>query len=898
MDSSSQVEWSCPQREVTINERHRYCTNCETMLAWTCPESEKSGLYSNYFRHRQRRNYCAPKLEQEKQQLKGDRQNERMQDFQMLYNEQRPWFEWSLSNNSCIQHTGHDIEQVRQLYNLCEQSLIEYCANRKQRTTSTNIPYLSPINLLSVTLWYLKHYHSERYIATELSFGQKTVNYFLSAVIDILYSCICPKLVVLPDNMDDETTIHGPEQYHKLIVDSTFIAIEQPEDSEQRKAYYHEKVRQTMHSKESGLLEHTGEDVQIIADKRYIGEQYVITLKKKSRTGELTAEDKDFNRSISSYQNWYNFLVSYDDAQVTIISRPVANAILDTQTVGPLDYETNPDQMRIIFGLNSNQVHGYKYRLTIIFLELTEDNFNFAHFFWYNAIQKINIRDLTQSEIAYWGQRHKRRVMVGSEVNTFLQWFVLKRPCIPVQILSTNGINESRCLKSIQVYSNRLCLWIGHYLPIFECMLNAEAISDEWLKFFRFKTELSIDDYIYIVYQIYVRNPTGIDFEDDMRIQNIYTNLLQLLSNTNINQHQLYREKCQLTNICLLSECNSLFMPSEELNFWSIDTFQSPFELHILKLNVNNRQHRNLSHLLHPLICLAQNPSWTGYIYHYTHLENAVLILSDQTLKSGHFCQLNNFKDSSAYDFMSETDDQVNHYVRFYFRTGTSTQLNNENLGSNKSKKRNNYTPMCPASAFFCINLQAILNIPNLKWKVSISDMSGERTEYDCTMDIIKRFDFCGLFKDSENKRCKQLEFLIQNQLDFRLLPNDTINLVFQDSDAKQSLESILSTQIYNTETKRNYFFGKNNRIFINHDSQQDHISVMIDRETHHKSEIFIVQIKSHDNEQRIDLACKDNIDTVFHYDRITTVYGKEKRLNLFVGKQPYAVYYKYEKRL
>ncbi|CAF4293162.1 unnamed protein product, partial [Rotaria sordida] len=48
--------------------------------------------------------------------------------------------------------------------------------------------------------------------------------------------------------MDDETTIHGPEQYHKLIVDSTFIAIEQPEDSEQRKAYYHEKVRQTMHS--------------------------------------------------------------------------------------------------------------------------------------------------------------------------------------------------------------------------------------------------------------------------------------------------------------------------------------------------------------------------------------------------------------------------------------------------------------------------------------------------------------------------------------------------------------------------------------------------------------------------------------------------------------------------
>ncbi|CAF1081548.1 unnamed protein product [Rotaria sordida] len=52
--------------------------------------------------------------------------------------------------------------------------------------------------------------------------------------------------------------------------------------------------------RESGLLEHTEEHVQIIADKGYIGEQYVVTPKKKSCRGELTAEDKDFNRFISS----------------------------------------------------------------------------------------------------------------------------------------------------------------------------------------------------------------------------------------------------------------------------------------------------------------------------------------------------------------------------------------------------------------------------------------------------------------------------------------------------------------------------------------------------------------------------------------------------------------------
>ncbi|CAF4970618.1 unnamed protein product, partial [Rotaria sp. Silwood1] len=132
----------------------------------------------------------------------------------------------------------------------------------------------------------------------------------------ILYSCVCPKLVVLHDNMNDETTIHRPEQYHKLIVGTTFIAIYQPEDFEQRKAYYHAKrptnyvfkiqIACDFHHRvvhvskgypgsehnitilrESGLLEQTQEDVQIIADKGYIGEQYVIIPRKKPHGGSV-----------------------------------------------------------------------------------------------------------------------------------------------------------------------------------------------------------------------------------------------------------------------------------------------------------------------------------------------------------------------------------------------------------------------------------------------------------------------------------------------------------------------------------------------------------------------------------------------------------------------------------
>jgi hypothetical protein len=101
--------------------------------------------------------------------------------------------------------------------------------------------------------------------------------------------------------MDNQTIIHGQEQRHTLIVDSTFIAIDQPEDSEQRKTYYHAKsptnyafktqiacdfhhrivhvskfYQGSVHDitilRESDLLEHTQEHVQIIADKGYISE--------------------------------------------------------------------------------------------------------------------------------------------------------------------------------------------------------------------------------------------------------------------------------------------------------------------------------------------------------------------------------------------------------------------------------------------------------------------------------------------------------------------------------------------------------------------------------------------------------------------------------------------------
>ncbi len=63
---------------------------------------------------------------------------------------------------------------------------------------------------------------------------------------------------------------------------------------------YHGSVYDATVLRESGLLEYVEESVQIIADKGYIAEEYVVTLRKKPHGHELTDEDKNFNRDIDS----------------------------------------------------------------------------------------------------------------------------------------------------------------------------------------------------------------------------------------------------------------------------------------------------------------------------------------------------------------------------------------------------------------------------------------------------------------------------------------------------------------------------------------------------------------------------------------------------------------------
>ena len=714
------------------------------------------------------------------------------------------------------------------------------------------------------------------------------------------------------------------------------------------------------------------------------------------------------------------------------------------------------DQTRTIFNINSQQIHRYQHRRTIHLLEYTETHFEFASFFWKHVMKTVFIDILNETEIAYWGAPGRPGATHGCVVNTFPQWFICTKLCIPVQVKVVGGNIQNKCLKGPDVFSNKLSALTGYYLPVFDCVRDEAPLNEKWMQFFRLKTELSVDDHFYVLDRIYQENQEEINNEDQERIQDIYANLLKILCKTNAEQHTLYREKCQSMKINFLNKCNG-FMPSDELSVCLINSFVPSAEYRTLKLSPANRQHPRLPVLLYvfgisqieekdlnvkpvnghscneltnrlqkshflllfnhhkitnkdqldqlesihyteadrlevytnnenrligtvsiydrsqsfyiqepwnsstninwlmkricdllklssdsfkkhinallttspiedyfsqlgidpasndpsktttsqdlqPLESLSkllitnletQIPQWTGRIYHYTHLENAVAILRDQALKSRQLCAENSFKDSSAYDFMSANDDQVNHYVRFYFRPLTQTQRNNENLGNEESKKRHQYTPMCPVPIFFSIDLYAILSLTNLRWKISTGAMSQGLTEYGCTAEIIQKLDLSSLFSESGHGNA-QVEFLIEDQLDFRDLPEDAITLIYQNPSAQESLESIVE------ETKRNfrseiapkYYFNDNNQIYINHDRDQDHISIHLERKIPRSNEMFIVQIKSKTN----NLACKgENICAVFHHQNTTTIYGKKTPLDVFIAQENYSVYYKYQ---
>lgn len=322
----------------------------------------------------------------------------------------------------------------------------------------------------------------------------------------------------------------------------------------------------------------------------------------------------------------------------------------------------------------------------------------------------------------------------------------------------------------------------------------------------------------------------------------------------------------------------------------------------------NNRlfHNRNITSTMHPadvlIECLeAQDSKWTGYVYHFTHLENAVQILSERKLKArGQLLNLN-FKDSAAENVIKSTRTLAKNYTRFYFRPMTPTQRCNENLGSNDLIERFGNKPMCPVPIFFRINLRSLLTIENLSWKVSLGNLASQYTEFDCTRDIIDKFDFEYIYTDTRTERGKfssQHEFLVESHLDLSLLSDKDVTLIFQDENACDSLKSMIDGLQYEHMIDSSFFLGYNPRVKIQHSKvNPQKITVFIDKGIQQTDDNgkLVVQIASNTMTTK---SITGTLIGVFNRDNILTVLGKE-RISFVPGTNhvQFSVYYQYKQQ-
>lgn len=210
----------------------------------------------------------------------------------------------------------------------------------------------------------------------------------------------------------------------------------------------------------------------------------------------------------------------------------------------------------------------------------------------------------------------------------------------------------------------------------------------------------------------------------------------------------------------------------------------------------------------------------TPYIYHFTHLFNAIDIIKSRKILSrnkaeGHF--------SNAAGNLVARRSTAHDYARFYFRSQTPTQFYNECLG----KDRNNEyyqralslgLPKCPIPVFFKFDLKEVLNkmanqcyysTGNMQtnW-ASVVKIADNPTKLNTTClyyNMNEAYSYaknnCGgynpvYFKElmykymSDCKQYSQQEFLVEEEFDFSLL--DSFEIICYNEEYASLLKAQL----------------------------------------------------------------------------------------------------------
>lgn len=188
-----------------------------------------------------------------------------------------------------------------------------------------------------------------------------------------------------------------------------------------------------------------------------------------------------------------------------------------------------------------------------------------------------------------------------------------------------------------------------------------------------------------------------------------------------------------------------------------------------------------------------QSSEWKNSVYHFTHIENAIEIITNKKI----FSRKNAIIRGDAAGNVVHLRDDAHEYARFYFRPHTPTQFYNEFLGksvsdgySNKKgewiswyeKSRGLGFPKCPIPIFFKFDLKEIIYDERAESCISNGNMQSKSTKFGSIEKMIKTFGYEDLFYTPEKYATKedyrkyrefsQQEFLVKNELNFSSYEN------------------------------------------------------------------------------------------------------------------------------
>lgn len=221
----------------------------------------------------------------------------------------------------------------------------------------------------------------------------------------------------------------------------------------------------------------------------------------------------------------------------------------------------------------------------------------------------------------------------------------------------------------------------------------------------------------------------------------------------------------------------------------TIDYETSLYIENYLKENIHKRFVYNLK---------KQRSNWAGYVYHFTHLTNALEIIKNRQIASRNLA-MKGAKFSDAAGSVVNRRHDAHDYARFYFRPQTPTQFYNECLGkdylSDKYDQALNLgLPKCPIPVFFKFSIDEIFKNQFDKCFISNGNLQTNWARIGTVSEMYNLFDFDDVYSTIQSTsdgdwrtyiNKSQQEFLVRDQFNFSDIHNYEI-LVRNRSDLFQ----------------------------------------------------------------------------------------------------------------